>query len=233
MSVVQPYVSSIPLHAREEDITGKPGSRRGKVVKNYYLGRSFVGQRVYSKDGMLEEERSFRNGKRHGWEYSWYEDGGLSSEVPYDSGSEHGTARVWGRTGALLGSYTMDQGTGLDLWWIELEGKAQLTEARFAVDSLLDGYEYWFEWYRPGVLRREKWWSKGQLHGIEREWEEGRLRSGFPKYWIRGKEVDKRAYARGVKADPTLRPFHIDDNQPYRIFPPELAAHLPRRPAQS
>ena len=32
------YISAIPEHAREEDITGKPGGVHGKVVKNYYLG---------------------------------------------------------------------------------------------------------------------------------------------------------------------------------------------------
>jgi hypothetical protein len=228
MNVDPSYISAIPEHAREEDITGKHGAGRGKVVKNYYLGRSYVGRRVYNKDGLLEHECSYKNGKRHGWEYQWNEEGGLSWALPYDNGREHGTARVWGGSGALLGSYTKDHGTGIDFWWIELEGKAQLTEARVVVDNQMDGYEYWFAWYNPGVLRKEKWWSKGDLHGIEREWNDrGRLRRGFPKYWIHGEKVDKRAYDRAVKADTTLRPFRIEDNQPYRIFPPEVAANLP------
>ena len=82
-----------------------------------------------------------------------------------------------GKFGALLGSYTMEYGRGIDFWWIEFEGKAQLSEARVAIDNQMDGYEYWFEWGSPGVLRKEKWWSKGRLHGIEREWNNrGRLR---------------------------------------------------------
>lgn len=221
------YISAIPEHAREEDITKRHGAGRGKVVKNYYLGRSYVGRRVYDKDGLLEDECSYKNGKKHGWEYHW-ENGRLSWALPYDNGREHGTARTWGTSGALLGSYTMDHGTGIDLWWNELEGEPQLTEARVVVDNLMDGYEYWFETGNPGVLRKEKWWSKGRLHGIEREWNDrGRLRRGFPKYWIHDRQVDKRTYERAVKADTTLRPFRIEDNQPSRVFPPEVAAHLP------
>jgi antitoxin component YwqK of YwqJK toxin-antitoxin module len=222
------YISSIPPDAREEDITGKPGSIRGKVVKNYYLGRNRVGQRVFSKGGTLEHEYSYKNGKRHGWEYDWNTAGRLRSAIPYDSGREHGTASDWGRSGALLGSYTMDDGTGLDLWWDEFDGKAQLTEARVVVDNHMDGYEYWFARSCAGVLWKEKWWSKGRLHGIEREWNErGKLRRGFPKYWVEGEQVDKRAYNRAAKKDPALRPFDIAENEPYRVFPPEVAAHLP------
>ena len=228
MNATSSYVSSIPEHAREEDITKKQGRGRGKVVKNYYLGRTHVGQRVYGKDGLLEHECAYRNGKKHGWEYDWSKDGRLSWAIPFHDGREHGTAFVWGESGALLGSYTMDHGTGIDFWWMELEGKGQLTEARVAVDNLMDGYEYWFAWGEPSALRKEKWWSEGCLHGIEREWNNrGGLRRGFPNYWIHGTEVDKRHYLRAEKGDATLRPFRIEDNQPFRVFPPEVAAHLP------
>ena len=222
------YFSSIPEHAREEDITRKHGAGRGKTVKNYYLGRSYIGKRVYNKDGLLEHEWSYKNGMRHGWEYEWYEDGGLAWAIHYDNGREHGTARIWGKSGALLGSYTMDHGTGIDFWWIEHEGIAQLTEARAVVDNQMEGYEYWFRWFSPGVLRKEKWWHKDRLHGIEREWnEKGRLRRGFPNYWIHGEEVVKRKYERAVKSDSTLKLFRFEDNLPDRIFPPEVAVHLP------
>ncbi len=227
MSLTPTFISSIPEHAREEDVTKKHGAGRGKVVKNYYLGRSYVGRRVYNNVGLLEHECSYKNGKGHGWEYEWYESGVLAWEQPYYNGRDHGTARQWGSSGAVLGSYTIDHGTGIDLWWNEHEGKAQLTEARVVVDGLMNGYEYWFTWHRPGVLRKEKWWSKGSLHGIEREWNDrGRLRRGFPKYWIRGEQVDRRSYERAVKSDIALRPFCIEDNQPQRVFPPEVAVHL-------
>ena len=223
------YISSIPEHAREEDITRKHGAGRDKTVKNYYLGRSYIGKRAYNKDGLLEHEWTYKNGVSHGWEYEWFENGGLAWAMPYENGKEHGTARIWGGSGALLGSYTMDHGTGIDFWWIELEDKtAQLTEARVVVDNQMSGYEYWFRWFSPGVLRKEKWWCEGRLHGIEREWnEKGRLRRGFPNYWIHGEEVDKLKYKRAAQSDCTLKPFHIEDNRVYRIFPPEVAVHLP------
>lgn len=223
-----PYISSIPTNAREEDITGKPGSVRGKAVKNYYLGRSYVGKRVYHKNGQIEHECSYKNGKRHGWEYLWYEDGSLKVAIPHCDGREDVKICVWGRSGALLGSYAMIYGTGIDFWWIEIEGKAHLTEARVVVDNKMDGYEYWFAWYSPGELRKEKWWSRGCLHGIEREWnEQGNLRRGFPKYWIYDQQADKRAYDRATRTDTTLKPFRIEDNLPYRTFPPEVALYLP------
>src|ERR1700722_1847277 len=176
MSADPTYISGIPENAREVNITSRQGAGLGKIVKNYYLGRNYVGQRVYGRNGLLEFECSYRNGKRHGWEYAWSHDGTLLSAEPFSNGIVHGTVRVWGESGALLGSYTMDHGTGVDFWWIELEGRAQLSEARVVVENLMDGYEFWFAWFNPGELQKEKWWSKGDLHGIEREWNKrGRL----------------------------------------------------------
>ena len=133
MNAAEAYISAIPEHAREEDITAKHGAGRGKLVKNYYLGRSFVGKRVYGTNGLLKCECSYKNGKRHGWEYEWYENGQLSEALPFDNGREHGTARVWGSSGALLGSYTMDHGTGIDFWWIE----AYVRHSRSRADQVL------------------------------------------------------------------------------------------------
>ncbi len=91
----------------------------------------------------------------------------------------------------------------------------------------MDGYEYWFEWGNPGGLRKEKWWSKGGLHGIEREWNaNGKLRRGFPKYWVHGEQVDKRKYEHRSKKDITLKPFRLEDNQRLRTLPPEVAEKL-------
>jgi len=123
MNEDMPYTSTIPAHAREKDITERHGAGRGKVVKNYYLGRSYVGKRVYNRSGLLEYECSYNNGDKHGWEYNWNTNGGLVSAIPYCNGVEHGTIRVWGASGTLLGSYTKHHGTGIDLWWIEFEGK--------------------------------------------------------------------------------------------------------------
>ncbi len=221
------YLTAIPNDAREDDRTGKPGGVRHKVVKNYYVGRTYVGQRIFTADGALEYECSYRNGKRHGWEYEWDSNGVLLAAVPFENGREHGIVRQWSKSGTLIGSYTMNHGSGLDLWWNEFDGKAYLTEARVVVDGLMEGCEYWFQWRDPGVLWKEKWWAGGKLHGIERQWSDsGRLVRGFPKYWIHGSRVDKRKYDRTAKRDTTLRPFCVDDNSPARVFPPEVAAHL-------
>ncbi len=95
-------ISSIPENAREENVTQKHGAGGGKLVKNYYLGRSYVGKRVYKDDGQLEYACSYKNGKRHGWEFNWNEEGGLSDALPYSNGIEYGRASVWGSSGRFL-----------------------------------------------------------------------------------------------------------------------------------
>ena len=228
MSEDEYYVSSIPADARVEELTGKRAGRSGREVRRYFVNNIYVGYREYSLSGQIEHECAMAQGEKHGWEYEWYGNGRLTSAIPYCHGRVHGTARVWGESGLLLGSYTMEHGTGLDLWWVENEGTAQLSEAMVVNDNLMDGYDYRFAWYAPGQLKWEKWWSKGELHGIEREWDlNGELRSGYPTYRIHDKQVDRQEYDRACRSDATLKPYSLEDNIPKRTFPPEVAQHLP------
>jgi hypothetical protein len=61
MNLDPSYISGVPEHTSEVDVTKRHGAGRGKVVKNYYLGRSYIGQRVYDKDGLLEHEYHLNN----------------------------------------------------------------------------------------------------------------------------------------------------------------------------
>ena len=88
-----------------------------KRQAEYWLNGECVGQRCFDLDGSIEAEWSLHDGRRHGNSYRFHENGKLLSLEPYQNGVPHGTAYQWGANGDLLGTYTLDQGTGLDLWW--------------------------------------------------------------------------------------------------------------------
>ena len=225
MDASEGYVSSIPVEAKTK-ATGKYDNGRPTRVE-YYLGKEKVGLRIFSRDGDLEIEYSFRNGQYHGWSYRWDEPAKLLSATPYQDGVEHGTAYQWADDGRLLGTYRMEHGTGTDLWWEEWDGIVSLAEAFQMQDGLRNGHEWWFHTGKPGQLWIEKQWFTGKQHGIEREWNsKGRLSRGYPRYWIHDQRVAKRQYVRAAAKDPTLPPFRAEDNVPHRDFPPEIDQHL-------
>ena len=156
--------------------------------------------------------------------------GQLSSATNYIDGLEHGTAQQWAEDGTLVGSYTLDHGTGLDLWWDELWGRHwRLSEARQLRNGERHGYEWWLGAEQSGVTR-ESHFAGGRAHGIQRDWNHaGRLRRGYPKYFINGQQVTKRQYLRATSQDASLPPFRAEDNHPQRQFPPEVAAALKPR----
>jgi hypothetical protein len=50
-------------------------------------------------------------------------------------------------------------------------------------------------------------WLNNMLHGADYQWElNGKLRDGYPKYWVKGKEVSKAEYLSKVKTDSRLSP---------------------------
>jgi antitoxin component YwqK of YwqJK toxin-antitoxin module len=221
------YVSSIPAEAREK-ITQQNGDGNPKRTE-YYLGNDMVGLRFYGTTGVIESEYSFRNGKRHGWSYSWDILGELLSMEHYENDLSHGTAYQWGHDGRLLGTFTMEHGTGIELWWWEDEdtGIVELHSA----DSYRDGVRHGAEWlfYAEDRLSQEFLWYCGELHGIERSWDEqGNILDDYPRFWIRDTQATEAEYMKACADDPTLPPFRIEDNKPIRDFPLEVAQHLQR-----
>ena len=139
------YVSSIPGDIIEKRISdykrdgGCVWLRRAACL----LNGEVVGERCYESDGSLVVEIPLSDGNKQGIEYHWYESGELQSAEPYFAGKPHGVAKQWARDGTLMGTYTIEHGTGFDLWRDCLEdGLIFVSE----VHSLRDGLPHGFEW---------------------------------------------------------------------------------------
>lgn len=217
------YRSSIPKAATEVVIGQHPSG--AKKRSQYYLGDELVGERQFHESGEPEGEWPQKDGRLHGTVYRWDEPGVLLSAEPYREGLPHGVAKQW-HGGQLIGTYTMKRGTGVDLWWQVWEGRVYLSEVHYMEHGLLHGFDWWLNEDQRS-LWSESHFFRGQPHGIEREWnEQGKLSRGYPKYWVEGRQVNKRQYLAASKRDKTLPAFRSVDDSPRRRFPPEVAAAL-------
>lgn len=178
------------------------------------------------ENGELCYEHGLKNGKKHGTEYMWM-GGKLLSAEPYVDGASHGVAQQWSPDGKLIGTYRMCHGTGLDLWRMQREdGSVFLTEAT----CFKKGRHLSFQWFineDQKTVTWESFWNENGLHGVQRQWNlKGRLRRGFPQYYIDNRRVSKRQYVAACKKDPATPPLRPEDDKPQRTFPPEVARHL-------
>jgi len=221
------YRSSIPKEAKER-ILATHISGPQNYLAEYVLNGEVVGVRHFDKDGRIESERPLKNGWTHGTLY-FFEGGKLHFSEHYVKGLAHGTAKQWSEDGDLIGTYSMSHGTGLDLWrrkdnWGT--GKLFLAEARYLKDGMFHGFEWWLNEDQKTVDHECHFWM-GQRHGIERMWnDKGRLKRGYPQYWVKNQQVTKRRYLRERVKDSTLPPFRKTDNRPNRSFPPAVKKHL-------
>ncbi|NLX21686.1 MAG: hypothetical protein GXY55_08440 [Phycisphaerae bacterium] len=184
-----------------------------------------VGIRSYDdQDRLIAEDPLDQEGHFHGQKLWWYDNGQLLSAEPFWKNLPHGTAKQWEPDGRLIGTYTMTHGTGFDIWrQVREDGTVYVSEVYFLREGNHDGYAWWF--YENQRLSHECRWHQNLRHGIEREWnEQGRLRRGWPRYWIRDQRVTKRAYLRAVERDSeyTLPPFDPREQSQDRSFPPEI-----------
>lgn len=220
---VKHYRSSIP-QAAEERILATHVSGPRKYKAEYRLDGEVAGIRYFGEAGELQSEIPLKNGRTHGILY-YFDQGLVTFSEPYSNGLAHGTAKQWSDEGKLIGTYTMRHGTGLDLWRCRRNcgtGSIYLSEARYLKGGMFHGFEWWLN-EDPRSVHHETHFWKGQKHGIERDWNgEGRLRRGYPKYWVRGQQVTKRQYVRECLRDSALPPFREADNLPRRRLPPEV-----------
>jgi hypothetical protein len=181
-----------------------------------------VGYRYYDDNGRLQIETPLKDGTNHGRAIHWNGDDKLNFIEPYFEGKVHGTAKQY-QNGKVIGTYKMIHGTGYDVWRNQIaDGPIYVSEIHSMRDGSKHGFEWWLNEDQKSV-HEEKHWYEGSYHGIEREWHRsGKLMRGYPKYWVHGEAVTKRQYVQAAQKDPTLPPFRLKDNSPWREFPPEI-----------
>lgn len=104
-------------------------------------------------------------------------------------------------------------GRGTDLW---MSG-GRVSEVRELVDGVPHGLVRWGDPERPS---EEGNFDRGRRHGIFREWEtNGRLRRGFPRYYLRDARVSRRAYEQARAKHPSLRPYTAQEDANQREMP--------------
>jgi hypothetical protein len=218
------YRSWIPESAQEQITERYPGGQKKRA--EYFVDGKLIGIRWFFESGDPELETPLKGGKKHGTEYCWSAPGKLMSIETYVDHRSHGIATQWDGEGNLVGSYAMHYGTGIDLWWgRDDDGRHFLAEVHYTKDGSPHGPEWWL--HDQKSVFHERYWLDGQFHGIERMWNSyGRLRRGYPKYYVHGKQVTKRQYLKACAHDPSLIPFREVDNRPERTFPLEIAQHL-------
>ena len=120
----------------------------------------------------------------------------------------------------------MVHGTGVDLWFMR---PGVISEERHCLDGLRHGYERWWGEDNTRVWEESHFWH-GVEHGIFRQWNRvGRLRRGYPRYFVSAQRVTKRQYLQATHRDSTLPIFIEEENLPVRQMPEEV--HGPdRRP---
>lgn len=211
------YKSPIPPNAEEVIQTCYLSGEH--ETAHYSIDGELVGKRFWDEEGWTELEWGFKNGLKHGNELRWCGKDRLLFVEPYRNGRPHGTTKQFGPDGEILITYTMRNGVGLDLWCDD--------------DGSLSEEAYWPACGEIGYTRRwngdnktvwqEYFYRLGDgWHGITREWNAARrLRRGFPKYFVKDKQVRKRDYIKACESDPQLVPFREEDNLPNRPLPKE------------
>jgi antitoxin component YwqK of YwqJK toxin-antitoxin module len=96
-------------------------------------------------NGQVKSKTEYRQGKKHGAEWMWYEDGKLYWERSYENGEKHGAHRGWWPNGRQKFLYRFENGT--------YEGEV-------------------LEWYDNGQLFRRLHYVKGEEAGEQKAWRE-------------------------------------------------------------
>jgi antitoxin component YwqK of YwqJK toxin-antitoxin module len=202
-----------PILKGTEEAVLNSHANGAKFNTHHFKGGKLVARCSWEANGGLGLVVPVRGGRENGVASRYHENGRLMWRTTYRNGLEHGLASQWNSRGKLLGKYRMVHGTGVDLWWDE---QGRLLEERNVRDGKMHGVERWW----MGPLWRESYWWEGAEHGIHREWRvDGRLKPGFPKFYLRGEKVTKAVYARAALSDKTLPEYTAKGDTARRAQP--------------
>ncbi len=218
---------SIPSSAREKVTELYSGGNKSR--SEFWLGGHLVGVVVwsYDADGKTPVPGiawGVRKGRPDGYRVSceWRPNVGWYVEYaePFVDGLLHGWAKQYTPRGKLLMASPFVRGTGIDFWCFD---SGALCEEHPSVAGANSGCERW--WVEANdTIAEERWWRENQVHGIVREWNwrKGRLKPGFPKFFVRNKEVLKATYLNARQRDSTLVEYRKADDKPERPLPKQF-----------
>lgn len=208
-----------------EDIVGRYPSG-AKRQSEYWRRGERVAEVLWEEDGNPCWAWGLRDGKKHGPEVEWWDNGQISFVQPWVDGVLHGVVSHHDEKGNLLLETRYVRGTGVDLW-CDRHSRTLSEETRLEGGHLRER-----RWWNPDertVWMEEQWADEGE-HGIFREWNgRGRLRRGFPRFFVRGQRVDRRTYLRRARLDRTLPPYRPGDDDPRRELPAEYVGQPVQR----
>ena len=203
----------IPPDSRERVVERWPTGQKMRAF--YYRDGLKVGFRYWDANGTLSMEYGIKENLMHGPFREFDSEGRLYHHNFYQFGKEPGLARQYAN-GKLIGSYRMKHGSGADLWYFS---KGCLAEERYYQDGKWHGFE---RWWHPGnkTVWQESHFCMDLKHGIRREWNsQGKLRRGYPQYFIQDRKVTRCKYLSAARSDATLPRFTEKDNLPRRSLP--------------
>lgn len=201
----------MPRGLRDAEVRPLEG---GPGADLYRDGR--LAARVYWHDtGELDHERHFDEaGRMHGVEREGFADGRTMYRARWSHGKQIGWQQQWDDRGRLLVRTRFVRGSGLDAWFCG----GELSETRDYVDGQRTGFERL--WSGRTRVWSEMHFKADLEHGIYRRWNtRHRLERGYPQFWIEGRRVTRRAYARASELDPALPPIRDVDDRPARRAP--------------
>jgi len=80
------------------------------LQEKYVNGRVEGLQKIYAKDGKLQEEHFFKNGKKNGVSKTYYPDGKVKQEISYKDDVKNGSCKWFHKNGQLMTEYMYTQG---------------------------------------------------------------------------------------------------------------------------
>ena len=212
--------SNMPRHPRPQRVpraaVARPvregGSQGNAHGVDYFIGDHLVARVYFHPGSAIDWETHYDDeGRLHGVERQELEDGSPRYRARWVHGRQHGLQRQWNERGRLLVRTRFVNGTGTDLWF----DCGRLADERQFVRGERHGVERW--WRDRKTVWHELNFFRGVRHGPEREWNEhGRLRRGFPRYFVKGSRVSRTAYDRARVVDSALPAIRGADDKPTR-----------------
>ena len=122
-------------------------------------------------DGQKKKQRSYKEGKRDGKSYSWYENGQIKEESNYKEGKQDGKSYLWYENGQIK------------------------EESNFINQNQVVTHT---EWYENGQKRRELQYKNGVRDGVWTLWHDNGQKDDESIYKD-GDEVDRSLWDRNGK----------------------------------